>query len=288
MTRDEQIIKMRKEGVSFSELAEKFNVSAQRISQICIKGGLRANRNFVETKKGDAISEKELAESLGVPVEVITWNITSFAEQDGLVEGIHYAKQARRYHLSAPAVLWLASKLGLTGIDKCEKVYEVIRLLNDGEKEGFDKLQARYNKLQKQLNDYYNAKEAADKLFNSVVNVASGKSLKPRPIKKNSENLPDLTPEESAWESDTTARLKEYVRNRNDNSTFSSWLVKIYGIMTREYGVVFDQEKKELKDKFKLDEEEHVSTMRLITYEPRLRSLFTPILEDIINGRRVA
>lgn len=57
--------------------------------------------------------------------------------------------------------------------------------------------------------------------------------------------------------------------------------------MTREYGVVFEQENHDLIAEMNLDDDVVISNIRLVTYNKKLRSLFEPILADFINGQGV-
>lgn len=256
---------------------------------------------------------KDISDKMNVPIDVIKWNIETFAEKDGIKKGVHYFLKNRSYVLTAPALLWFICKANCCDVNAYEGVgelftnemedmsvqmkSEITQLKSDNAalvKER-DKTQEMNANLLKALNDSFKKKEAFMESFNSVIDIVTSPNgiINQRPAKpkktlykKNAKNLPELSSEESEWENSVTSKIKSYVSTLDNGQTFLSTLRSCYGIMTREYGVVFKQEKKDLHELFNIDEDEHISTLRVITYNPRLRNLLMPILDDIINGTR--
>ena len=110
-------------------------------------------------------------------------------------------------------------------------------------------------------------------------NVEVTKVVKKPKYHKNSKFLPTLTDDEINWQKNAIKTAKDKAAELD--STLSATLRRVYGRMTNVYGIVFDQEKKDIKSMFNIDTDEHMSTLYVITVSEQLRSLFDSILADL-------
>lgn len=149
----------------------------------------------------------------------------------------------------------------------------------------------KYEQLLVALNTLYGLNRQMDTCFGKIYDLTAGKEKEPRKkkYKRNDECLPALDADETEWVKNTQKDIKMLAEN--NGTLFNIILQKIYSKMRGVYGIVFEQVKKDFFEQNQIDEGTEITTLRLVTYHPELRSIFESILgtmeKETSNGKSV-
>lgn len=228
---------------------------------------------LIRKETGNCVSTKDLSVEFGVPNDVIRWHMERLAEENGLVKGDDYLiERNSAYYLFAPAVVWLASALGVKDYRKIAGVLSEMAASQEEDSE----YKQKYENLLADVNELYLVQKSMESCFDKISRSVSPKKPKKKEYKKNDECLPEISPEEAAWIRDMQKRIGTLAQK--ENLPFSNVLQKIYSKMRGVYGIVFEQVKKDFFEQNQIDEKTEITTLRLVTYHPDLRSIFGSIV----------
>lgn len=233
----------------------------------------------VDGKQRPFIDINYVSEIIGVPKDVLIYHISENKDLVSLRDYVNCARVTAR-HINLRTIIYLM-QVFKKDIGLWEKVIETMY-----ESTVIDTYEDKYNELCQSLLTLCNTHNISTSIneedeIDNIENVdsESTKVTKKAKYYKNSKLLPTLTEDEMNWQKDAIEKTKEKAAKLD--STLSGTLRRIYGRMTNVYGIVFDQEKKDIKNMFNIDEEEHMSTLYVITVSEQLRSLFDGILADL-------
>lgn len=229
----------------------------------------------------------ELAKFSNIPLNIFQYNLLT---GENLPEkNTDYVINGKTYYITEGTALWL--------LGKANAPYETIREV----KKAFDENKKNINEANNNSEDILrfmsivkqNVSDSMENLNNILDFIKAYESKKPVPVKpqktktqeeekipesKLDQLLPKRTPEEMDWTTNVCKVLKEksIKYNRHSNNILND----IYKIMTKNYGICFPQEKLDLKEKYHVDEDVSIPTLRTITYDKKLRSIFEALLLD--------
>lgn len=237
-----------------------------------------------------------LAEKLGVPKQVLCWTIENEPQLEYQKDYSRVGKQNAQ-NIGFKALIYALDKFCQDYNKKIEILSIYMNTADSPDelnyKERYEKLKFAYDKL---ISDIQNVLTNASSTHNESsvtpsvtepVSDANTPTTEPETPKKqthyksNSKYLPELIEDEKAWQKEYTNLTKKTAAIANTTPTYI--MKQVYAKMTKVYGIVFDQEKKDLRNKFNIDENEHISTLYTITVSPQLRSLYQAILKDLYN-----
>lgn len=232
----------------------------------------------------DFISTKELSEKLAFSNEVIRWHIETYAKQDNLTENVDYAITGKgAMYLSATGIIWLTQKI------QTLPYKEVTEILESVWEKKIDT--SKVDSLEKKCFIYEKAIESMEAVMDELktlnkVDTTNNKSTNNKSAKiyhRCTSNLPELTEEEKNFEKEVRTKIQNFIKTTSRNVTPTSILNVIYRRMRDVYGFVSEAEKKSLRDMFNIDKEDHISTLKVITFNETYRSIFMSLLDDYIG-----
>lgn len=240
---------------------------------------------LIRKETGNCVSTKDLSAELGIPNDVIRWHMERLAEENGLVKGEDYLiERNSAYYLFTPAVVWLASALSIKDYRKIAGVLSEMAASQEVDKDS--EYKQKYENLLTDVNELYLVQKSMESCFDKISRSVSPKKPKKKEYKKNDECLPEISLEEAAWIKDMQKRIGALAEK--ENLPFSHVLQKIYSKMRGVYGIVFEQVKKDFFEQNQIDEKTKITTLRLVTYHPDLRSIFGSIvgtMEQEVNNQ---
>lgn len=119
------------------------------------------------------------------------------------------------------------------------------------------------------------------KIINGAPEPTEEKAPKRRYSPQTTVDLPSLTNEEKEWYNDVIEKVK--IIGKTKGNTFSGTLRKIYKYMNVNYGVVWTQCMKEVREKYDTEPEAKISKMRCIIEDETLRSIFSCLVDDFLE-----
>lgn len=225
------------------------------------------------------VTTKELEDILEIPSQFIN----SYLKINEEVNNMFYKRIGKTFGLTLKGCLKHLPSLA----KDYDSFMNVINLFyetkTDGEeekeyKEMYEELLAKYESLTEKVAIF--AREClADisEVPEIIDNVEEPSNSKKTNYVKNTEMLPEKTDAEKEWSGRIAKETKEKAAKNGTNT--SSLMRNIYRIMRDEYGIVFDQDKKELRESFDIDEDAHISTLYIVSTNDQYRSIYESILE---------
>lgn len=223
---------------------------------------------------------KTISEMLDIPVPVLEWNIH---QQKDMVRGIHYEESNEGIVLKPLGfIILICSNM----TNKYDKVAEILESFFSKEPDISFLLT-----LQSLINGQIAmSKVEEDASANTGKEEISLPSEKKKWEQATDKNVPELTDENAVkWSSWVRTYLYEHVKvlnNAGDNITFSVLLRKIYKIITRKYGVNFDEAKLEFCRAYGLPDDTKVSNFRVISDTKAGRDMFDEAMREYFSEER--
>ncbi|MBQ8218551.1 MAG: hypothetical protein IJZ79_02275 [Bacilli bacterium] len=233
----------------------------------------------VDGKQRPFIDINFISETINVPKDVLIYHISENENLISLKDYVNYGKLIAK-HVGIRTIIYLTQCFN-KDITLWQNIIEMMY-----ESANTDNIDNKYQSLCKSLRELCNthnidieSSEDIDTDEDIEVDENELETNKKKTYRKNSKYLPTLTEEETTWQRNAVDKAREKAKARN--STLSATLRIIYSKMTNVYGIVFDQEKKDIRNMFNIDEDEHMSTLYVVTVSAQLRSLFECILADL-------
>lgn len=131
---------------------------------------------------------------------------------------------------------------------------------------------------------FYNEDKAKIEQIRQIVSVSNSEEI---PVKKiytavTTAELPRLSNEEKEWYNNETRKIKEIVQKHNVGN-FSLTCRRIYKYMTKNYGVVWEQCTKEVREKYDTEPDAKISKIRCVIEDETLKSIFSSLVDDFLE-----
>lgn len=223
----------------------------------------------------NTISTKELEDVLGIPANYI-YSYLNINEDIG---NEFVKKYGKGLYLTLKGVLKHLPNL-TKNYDYFNKVVDMFYNNSSNYEEEYNAIIEKYNCLVekvKLLTDAFSnvVEEEIEKPIKINENISEVKPSKN--YVKNTDLLPEKTEAEKKWCDKITKISKE--KAKKNNLVISTLMRKIYTIMRNEYGIVFEQDKKNLRDIYEIDDDAHISTLYVVATNEKYRSIYESILE---------
>lgn len=242
-------------------------------------------------KNTPTIGINELVNISNIPLSIFQYTLTSGT--DIPQKNIDYVLNGRTYYVTRETALWLLTKVNASfkNIKQVNNAFDDLNNSITDNSKDMDKLIAitKHN-LTNSLN-YINdtlgiitAYENIDCLSTKKVSKEEKvvENIIPKEVSKPESKIDKLLPERTEEELNWTTKVCELLKNKSIkyNRHSNNILNDIYRKMTKDYGICFPQEKKDLKETFGIDKDVSIPTLRTITYNPTFRSIFEALLLD--------
>ena len=231
------------------------------------------------------VSIKTVAEIIDVPVDVIKWNIEKFAEEEGIAANNDYCFSWKQYWVSLPALLWLVNKVQYKDYAVISNMVEELMKVETPEPDNTaaQTLADSVAKLVEVQEALKLSQETVSDLMSGIksgIKKADKIEKKEKPTnRRNSAFLPALTVEQEEWYRKLSAVAD--MKSKETGIMSSKLFSMAYGVMRSNYGVVFEQTKKDYLYENNLPQETEITTLRLIIYHDDLRSILWGIMGNI-------
>ncbi len=229
------------------------------------------------------ISAEKIAQALEVPVEAFKWTLEKYKKQDGLTEGKDYIVYKDKMYFTLSGLLWAVSRCdgnfrgAVTMAEKLATSGEMQKAL-----ESYGALAKALPELQAALSL---AQETVEKAIQAQPDVAGGtEEDNKRYYKKNAAQLPPLNETQSKWATEMHRLLE--AKSKENGKMPVHIQTYIYRRMTKDYGIVWKQQKIDTLKRFDLESDTAMTTFRCVCYSEKLQSLYKSILEDY--GKKAA
>lgn len=246
------------------------------------------------------ISVSSISEQLDIPPEVIDWNIYNFETEHCFSKTGDFVKKDKVSWMSLKVFLYLITE---RNISKNYKTIEIVieNYYDDGSKKNSVK------EAEEMSRDFEVIRAIAGKY------CAVEKKQKPKAVKVLSPEFSTRATSSDEKQKDTPRKnyptyaqtkalkaavpeLPEDIKNKNrtiteslkkyaneHGGTLSLLLRQIYKKMRDTYGIVFEQEEKEMREKYNIDKDIPLSTMRVASENAMTWSIFKSIAENILQ-----
>lgn len=207
-------------------------------------------------------------------LEIPSGYINSYLNMNEEIGNQFCKKCGRALYLTLKGVI----KHGTSITKDVEKLKEIVYMFYNDECsnniiENYYNLLDSYNSLVKEIGKLNNRFE----IIENKPSCLGGVNEKSKKAIKNSDLLPKKTDLEREWSDKITKMTKEKAAKNEMN--ISTLMKKIYMIMKTEYGVVFEQDKKDIRNLYNLDDDAHISTLYVVVTNDKYRSIYQSILE---------
>lgn len=237
-------------------------------------------RDFIKRINGENYVDADiLSEMLHVPKQVLCWTIEN---EPQMICGEDYraAGKQKAQNIGLKALIFVLDKF-CSDYNAKANILSAYMYSGNSKTESesaYAELQQKHEKLTSVIMD------ALQKWGQKTENAENNKKTKTpnQKYKRNSNQLPELTEEESTWQKEMSDLLQKTAAKLN--TTPMTVMHRIYSKMTNTYGVVFSEEKKSARYANELDDGEHVSTLYIVTKNKQYRSIYGSILQDMYNN----
>lgn len=253
------------------------------------------NKEFItytkSTPSQKCVDADVLAEMLEIPKQVLCWTIEHESQLTAQEDYFRIGRQNAQ-QINFKALIYALDKFCENYNKKLEILRRYIgepRKSEENYKVKYEELKAVHEELIKNIKTSINIALTAAPAINDTSNEntisADTTPQKMKSVyKRNSDLLPALSENEKKWQKNIVGLTRKAAELTNGRP--ANLMQQIYRKITAKYGIVFDQEKKELKEQYNIDIDAHMSTLYVVTKSEQLRSIYQAIVSDIINNEK--